>query len=257
MKMPTLFISHGPPVVAVKDCPAHEFLVRLGRNLPTPEAIVCISAHWESTVPLVTGGSEPGIQYDFGGLRALRQLTYDLPGLPDLTEKILLMLNDPALCAQSMTRAFDHGVWIPLMMMYPQKAVPTVQISIQTEADPAHHYRLGEALAPLRESGVLIMASGGAVHNLDEVHEHAADADPPEYVRQFDGWLENRIVGGHASDLLDYQVQAPNPRRSHPYPAEHFLPLFVALGAAGGVPGRRLHDSFLMGTLSMAAYAWE
>ena len=91
------------------------------------------------------------------------------------------------------------------------------------------------------------MASGGAVHNLDEVHHHTFDAKPPAYAHQFDRWLEEQIVGNHISDLLDYQRQAPQPLRCHPYPAEHFLPLFDALGAATGEIGRRLHDSFFLG----------
>ena len=112
-------------------------------------------------------------------------------------------------------------------------------------------------MAPLRDAGVLIMASGGAGHNLDEAAAHGLDDPPPSYVLQFDEWLEAQIIGGNSSALLDYQRQAPNPMRCHPYPAEHFLPLFVSLGAAAGGRGRKLHGSFLLGTLSMAAYAWE
>ena len=255
-KLPVLFVSHGPPLVAVAPYPANSFLKQLGRNLPEPRAIVSISAHWESVEPFLTNAADPGIIYDFGGPQSLKNSTYDLSGAPHLAEEILQLLHSEGFSAHGFARGFDHGTWIPLMLMYPGADIPTVQLSIQTEEDPSHHYRLGKALAPLRESGVLIMASGGAVHNLDEVHHYTADAEPPQYVHQFDRWLEKQILGNNTARLLDYQQQAPQPLRCHPYPSEHFLPLFVALGAATGEKGRRLHDSFLFGTLSMAAYAW-
>ena len=253
---PVLFVSHGPPFVALAECPVHSFLKRLGRDLSRPKAIVSISAHWESIEPLITNAADPELIYDFGGPQSLKNSAYNLSGAPHLAEEILQLLHTEGLGARGFARGFDHGTWIPLMLMYPRADIPTVQLSIQTEEDPSYHYRLGKALAPLRESGVLIMASGGAVHNLDEVHQYAIDAEPPAYVHQFDRWLEEQIVGGHTTDLLDYRQQAPQSLRCHPYPAEHFLPLFVALGAATGEKGRRLHDSFLLGTLSMAAYAW-
>lgn len=255
--MPTLFVSHGPPFVAVKSCPAHHFLKALGKGLPRPRAIVSISAHWESVAPLLTGGDTPETLYDFGGPPALRNIPYGLKGDPGLVNEIVDLLEPQGFSAQPQNRGFDHGTWIPLMLMYPQGAIPVVQISIQTEESPEHHYRLGRALAPLRKAGVLLMASGGAVHNLDEARDHGVDDPPPDYVRQFDQWLKARIIEGNSAALLDYQRQAPHPLQCHPYPAEHFLPLFVSLGAAYGGRGRKLHGSFLMGTLSMAAYVWE
>jgi len=256
-KMPVLFISHGPPFVAVRNCPPHHFFKGLGKGLPRPRAILSISAHWESVAPLLTGGDTPEILYDFGGPPALRSLQYGIKGDPDLVNEIIDRLEFHGISVQSQIRGFDHGTWIPLMLMYPQGEIPVVQISIQTEEDPYHHYRLGRALAPFREAGVLLMASGGAVHNLDEAQAHDVDDPPPEYVRQFDEWLEAQIIGENTAALLDYQRQAPHPLRCHPYPAEHFLPLFVSLGASEGGRGRKLHGSFLMGTLSMAAYVWE
>jgi 4,5-DOPA dioxygenase extradiol len=255
--IPALFLSHGPPAIAVKDCPARRFLMQLGRMLPRPVAIIAISAHWESVAPLVTGEADPGIVHDFGGPPALRGLAYGLKGAPELAKEAIALLERQGLSAQEQARPFDHGTWIPLMLIYPEADIPALQLSIQTEENPEHHYQVGRALAPLRESGVLIMASGGAVHNLDEAWEHAFDDAPPAYVRHFDRWLEETIVNGRRNPLLDYSRQAPDPQRCHPYPAEHLLPLFVALGAADGGQGRRLHGSFLMGTLSMAAYLWD
>ena len=256
-ELPVIFLSHGPPLVGVTPCPAHYFLKRLGFKIPKPRAILCVSAHWESVDPLITLGDRPEILYDFGGPRALRQFSYPLAGAPWLTGEIIKILGKQGLNAQGMVRGFDHGTWIPLSLMYPQADIPVVQLSIQTEADATHHFQLGKALSPLRELGVLILASGGAVHNIDEAGEHTLDADPPDYAYQFDRWLEKQIITDHTTTLLDFRRQAPQFQRCHPYPHEHLLPLFVALGAAKEACARKLHDSFLFGTLSMAAYAWE
>jgi 4,5-DOPA dioxygenase extradiol len=253
---PVIFLSHGPPLVGVTPCPAHHFMKRLGGRMPRPRAVVAISAHWESVYPLVTLGDHPEIIYDFGGPGVLRQLSYQLSGAPWLADMIIYNLSRQGFKAHGMARGFDHGTWIPLLLMYPEGKIPVVQLSIQTEADAMHHYQLGKALSPLRKSGIMVLSSGGAVHNLDEIAQFAIDAEPPEYVRQFDRWLEAQILSGNRSALLDYQRQAPNPEKCHPYPHEHLLPLFVALGATGVDQARRLHDSFLFGTLSMAAYAW-
>lgn len=256
-KQPCLFISHGPPFIALKACPAHHFLRHLGGELPRPQAILAISAHWESVTPLLTCGPAPGILYDFGGPAALRSVTYDLPGSPALTEKVIRMLHDQGISARSVERGFDHGTWIPLRLSYPKADIPVVQLSIQTETDAAYHYRIGNVVAPLREAGVMILASGGAVHNLEEASDYPIDAAPPEYVRRFDIWLQTNAICGNSDVLLNYKEHAPCPERCHPYPAEHFLPFFVALGAARGSKARLLHNSYLLGTLSMAAYIWD
>jgi 4,5-DOPA dioxygenase extradiol len=256
-ELPVIFLSHGPPLMWVTPCPARRFMKRLGGKFPKPRAILCVSAHWESTDPIVTLGDRPDILLDFGGSIALQQLSCELAGAPWLADSIIDVLSNQGFQVQGMHRGFDHGTWIPLSLMYPQADIPVVQLSIQTEADATHHFHLGKALSPLRKSGVLILASGGAVHNIDEAGEYAIDADPPEYASQFDRWLEKQIVTDQTAMLLDFRQQAPQPQRCHPYPHEHLLPLFAALGAANGAYARRLHDSFLFGTLSMAAYAWE
>jgi 4,5-DOPA dioxygenase extradiol len=154
-------------------------------------------------------------------------------------------------------RGLDHGVWVPLSLIYPRAQLPIIQLSLQTESQAAHHVAVGAALAPLRREGLLIVGSGGAVHNLDEMAPGADQVPPKPFVLAFDAWLEAAITAGDLDALMDYQRQAPLPERSHPYPAEHFLPLLVAASAAEGAPGRLLHRSFLYETLSMAAYCWD
>jgi 4,5-DOPA dioxygenase extradiol len=154
-------------------------------------------------------------------------------------------------------RGLDHGVWVPLSLIYPQADLPVMQLSLQTDAPVAHHMAVGAALAPLRGEGLLIIGSGGAVHNLDELGAGADEAPPKPFVLAFDAWLEAAVTAGDLNALMDYRRQAPSAERSHPHPAEHFLPLLVAAGAAEGGAGRLLHRSFLYETLSMAAYRWE
>lgn len=255
--MPTLFISHGPPSIALMENPAAAFLRAMGAQLPRPEAIVCMSAHWEAWHPLVTTGAAHETIYDFGGPPALFDLSYPAPGAPETAAAVLDLLAENGFDGSAdPDRGLDHGAWIPLMMAYPDADIPVVQVSVQTEEDAAWHYRFGKALSPLREQGVLVMGSGGAVHNLSEIGGHAVDSDPPDYVARFDDWLEAAATKGDVESLLAYRKQAPDPDRCHPYPAEHFLPFFAALGAGRGAAARRLHRGFMYGTLSMAAYLW-
>ena len=256
---PTIFISHGPPSIAVRECAAAEFLRELGKQLPRPAAVICVSAHWEAAWPLVSGTATPTTIHDFGGPPALFRLCFPCPGAPELAERIEGMLTAAGVkAAVDPDRGLDHGAWVPLSLMYPAADIPVVQLSVQTALDPAHHFELGRILSPLRREGVLIMGSGGATHNLPEVSEYTVDAPPVDYAERFDDWLRKAILEGRTDAILDYKTLGPDAEKNHPYPAEHFLPLFVPFGAAGkAVPGRDLHRGFMYGVLSMAAYIWE
>jgi 4,5-DOPA dioxygenase extradiol len=139
--------------------------------------------------------------------------------------------------------------------MYPEADIPVIQLSIQTNRDARHHHRIGQALAPLRREGVLIIGSGGATHNLREFGRYAIDAPPVAYARAFDDWLTAGIEAGAVEDLLEYRHRAPEALRNHPS-EDHFLPLFAPLGAAQGTKGARIHHGINYGILSMAAFAW-
>ncbi len=259
-KTPTLFISHGMPIMAIKPSPTHEFLKSLGRDLARPTAILCVSAHWEAVRPLLSSSAEPATIHDFYGFpRPLHEMQYPAPGDPDLAKKAADLLKQAGFEAGTdADRGLDHGAWVPLSLMYPEADIPVVQLSVQSDLDAARHFKLGETLQPLREAGVLIMGSGGATHNLEEMSNHAANAEPPEYAAAFDAWLEESVARGRTDTLIRFLEAGPSARKNHPFPAEHFLPLFVPLGAAGqGAPGRLLHRSFAYGVLSLAAYLWE
>ena len=256
--LPSLFVSHGAPTLALTPAPAHEFLKGLGSGLGRPTAILCISAHWETERPTVSAGREPETIHDFYGFPPpLYRLRYPAPGAPRLAERVVELLGRAGIPSlQDPARGFDHGAWVPLLLMYPEADIPVAQLSLQLPRGPSHHLALGRALAPLRHEGVLVLGSGGATHNLAEFRGQPLDAPPPPHVRAFDAWLAGAAEAGDETALLDYPQQAPDARRVHPR-EEHFLPFFVAFGAAGtGAKGRRLHTSFTHGVLSMAAFAF-
>lgn len=219
-----------------------------------PEAILCVSAHWETERPAVSGAVRPETIHDFFGFPdALYRLRYPAPGAPQLAKRAGQLLGDAGIgCDVDSSRGLDHGAWNPLLLSYPDADIPVTQLSIQAHLDPAHHVRLGRALRPLRGENVLILASGGAVHNL---RQFQVDRDTPAaWAVAFEAWLAERIEAGDEAALAGYREAQPQARLAHPRD-EHLLPLFVAMGAGGG-PGRALHRSFAHGSLSMAAFAW-
>ena len=259
-QMPVVFISHGSPTLAFDDVPARDFLVKLGAQLPRPKAILCISAHWEAELPSVTGSEAPSTIHDFYGFpQALYDLRYEAPGDPDLAARVVKLLEDGGFNAMiNSKRGLDHGVWSPLILTYPQSGIPVVQLSLMHHRSPADHIALGRLLAPLRDEGILILGSGGAVHNLRALDWHNRSGIT-DWAGAFDQWLTDRIVAGDLAALGDYRAKAPNAAVAHPS-EEHIMPLFVALGAAAGqgpyTPGRQIHRSFTFGSLSMSSYAW-
>lgn len=258
--LPSIFIGHGAPTLAIESSPARNFLRQLGATLPTPKAICCVSAHWETPHPMVNATPQPGTIYDFSGFPAtLYHMQYPAPGAPFYAGRVATLLNDAGLACQiDHRRGLDHGTWIPLYIMYPAANIPIFQLTVLAGGSTTDHLALGRLLEPLREEGVLIIGSGNATHNLREFGANALNptAPAPEWVVAFDDWLRDTLQGGREEELLAYRERAPFAARNHPT-EEHFLPLFVALGAGGeGAPVRQLHASFSYGILSMASYAF-
>jgi 4,5-DOPA dioxygenase extradiol len=252
---PAIFVSHGSPMLVFESIPARDFLTRLGRDLGRPRAILCISAHWETAVPEVSGVDKPETIHDFFGFpEELYKLQYPAPGAPALAERAIALLAAAGIEGLiDPTRGLDHGAWNPLMLMFPQADVPVTQLSVQPRRGPEAHLALGRALAPLRAEGILVMGSGGAVHNLAQFRVDRRV--PAPWAVSFDAWLADRIAAGDTDALLNYRTRA-DAAQAQPSD-EHFLPLFVAMGAGGkGARGRVLHRSFAHGSLSMSAYAW-
>ena len=256
--LPSLFLSHGAPTLALSHGPAAAFL----KTLPTllaerPQAILVVSAHWETRAPQLTSTAHNTTIHDFGGFGpVLHAMRYDAPGAPQVAERAKALLDAAGLpAALDPQRGLDHGAWVPLILAWPQADIPVLQLSVQTAMGPEHHLRLGRALAPLREEGVLIIGSGSWTHDLSSFRGQPEESPEPEWVLDFADWADAAIMDGRTDDLLAYRDLAPNARRNHPT-EEHFLPLMAALGAAEGGPARRLHRSTTYGVLHMDAYAF-
>jgi len=257
--LPTLFISHGSPMLALQDSPARQFLQKLGQSLPRPKAILVASAHWESQGgPAVSLSPRPDTIHDFGGFPApLYELTYPAPGNPALAAEVADKLERAGYAVKrSPDRGLDHGAWVPLSLLYPEAAIPVVQVSILRGATPADHKKLGRTLGTLRDEGILIIGSGSLTHNLYEFRGQGIDAPVPSWVSDFGSWMKQMLHDNESGALLDYRRQAPHAERNHPT-EEHLLPLFVAMGASGDkAKAKRLHGSYEYSVLAMDIYAF-
>jgi 4,5-DOPA dioxygenase extradiol len=224
-RMPVLYLSHGAPPLA-DDARWTDELARWSADLPKPEAILMVSAHWEEA-PLSIGATRRvPLVYDFWGFpERYYKVRYDAPGAPDLAADVRKIIPG---VHQDEARGLDHGAYVPLVEMYPDADVPVLQMSMPT-LDPEKLFEVGRSLAPLRDQGVLIVGSGFTTHNLRELRPQP-DAAPPEWSAEFDEWAERAVTGGDIDALLDFRDKAPAARIAHPR-TEHFAPLFVALGA--------------------------
>jgi 4,5-DOPA dioxygenase extradiol len=251
--LPSLFISHGSPMLALQPGASGPALKRLAAELPRPKAIVVVSAHWESQELLVGGSPAPETWHDFGGFpRELFAVQYPAPGAPALAGQIVELLKADGLNARiDSKRPFDHGTWVPLSLMYPDADIPVVQVSLPSRMGPALQTRVGQALASLREQDVLLIGSGSITHNLGELDWHAGTDSIEPWARDFRDWVVDKLATNDEAVLHDYRRQAPHAVRSHPSD-EHLLPLYFARGAGGEFSVA--HQGFTMGALGMDIY---
>ena len=257
MSLPSLYISHGSPRLIVEDSAARDFLQGFAGSLPKPRAIVIATAHFGTSRPAVVGDAKPGMIYDFGGMPQLRQLVYPAPGDPAVAIKIAGLLEAAGFAPAVVTGyGYDHGTWVPLMLLYPEADVPVVQMSVQPHMGPAHHVAVGKAIASLRDEDMLVIGSGSLTHNLDEFYSSDLPPDAPalQWVEEFTGWVHDKIEAGAVDDLVNYRKLAPHAEDNHPTD-EHLMPLFMAIGAGQG-KGRRIHSSTRSGVISMDTYAF-
>ncbi|WP_053269651.1 DODA-type extradiol aromatic ring-opening family dioxygenase [Pseudomonas chlororaphis] len=251
--LPSLFISHGSPMLALEPGASGPALTRLAAELPRPKAIVVVSAHWESQDLRVSSNPQPQTWHDFGGFpAALFAVQYPAPGQPELAEQVAQLLRADGLTAQlDDQRPFDHGVWVPLSLMYPQADIPVVQVSLPSQMGPALQTQVGHALSSLRQQGVLLIGSGSITHNLRELDWHAGPESVEPWAKAFRDWMIEKLAANDEAALHDYRRQAPNAVRSHPSD-EHLLPLYFARGAGGDFS--IAHQGFTMGALGMDIY---
>jgi 4,5-DOPA dioxygenase extradiol len=261
--MPALFISHGAPNIVLSDLPAKRFLETLASSLPSPEAIILVSAHFEHEGVAVVSDPAPGMIYDFGGFEAeLYEMVYPALGSPTVATRALQLLGAAGLTpTQVAKRGYDHGTWNPLILAYPKADIPVVQISIDPSRDARYHYKVGQALAPLAHAGVMIVGSGHITHNLrgffHRGQDPVFDAKLDQASAAFVAWIGNRVAEGDIEALLDWETSAPFAKENHPQ-TDHFLPFFVALGAGGEkARGERIHHSVEQGFFAYDHYAFR
>jgi 4,5-DOPA dioxygenase extradiol len=255
--LPSVFISHGSPMHALEPGAAGEAWKALGRRLPRPRAILVASAHWETSLPMLTGNPKPETIHDFYNFpEPLYRLRYPAPGAPAIAQRAQALLKEAGFpAAIDGCRGLDHGAWAPLLYAYPDAQVPVIQISVQPALGPRHHLSVGKALRPLSQDGVLIVGSGHMTHNLRDWARGGGKPEP--YAREFADWVNARLLAHDFDALIDYRSRAPSGVRAHPTD-EHFLPLFLALGAAReDARPQRIYDAIDAGVLAMDAYVFD
>lgn len=254
--LPSVFLSHGSPMHALEAGVAGQAWAALGKRLPRPRALLVASAHWESTLPMLTGSAKPQTIHDFYGFpEALYRLRYPAPGAPELARRAQALLGAAGFTAAiDGCRGLDHGAWAPLLHVYPQADIPVVQLSVQPALGTRHHLSLGRVLRPLLAEGILVLGSGHMTHNLRDWQRGALHSPAAPYVLEFRDWIQARLGQGDSEALADYRTAAPHAARAHPT-EEHFLPFFIALGASPGrAAPQRIVDAVEGGALAMDAY---
>jgi len=258
IRMPVVFVSHGAPDALLKAPDTVACWRELGQMVSEPTAILVVSAHWEARHPTVSLSGAPETIHDFGGFSpVLHRMQYHAPGAPELAERVVSLLTSAGLAADlHPSRGLDHGAWVPLTAMFPQANVPVTQLSLVRNASATDNFALGQALAPLREEGVLIVTSGAITHNFGWLNWHAdGNQAPLPQAEIFTDWVAEQLAAQDIPALLEYR-SAPYGADSHPT-EEHFLPLLVAVGAANGDMPMRYRPHFAYGGLAMDAYVWR
>lgn len=253
--LPGLFISHGSPMLALNPEQVGPALHRLSLNLPTPKAIVVMSAHWESQALEVNTGVRPETWHDFRGFPpALYEIRYPAPGQPELAEDILKRLSEAGFDAHAnASRPRDHGVWMPLLHMFPDADIPVVEISLPMHLSAQDIYKIGQVLSGLREEQILLIGSGSITHNLAELSWHGDTQDVPVWASTFRNYVAQKLSHQDYEAVLDWK-SIPYVQRNHPT-LEHFAPLFFAMGS--GTRFSIVHSSFTMGALGMDIYRFD
>ena len=264
--LPSLFVSHGSPMIALEPGAAGAFMQRLGSrwlgHFGRPAAILTISAHTSARLPALLAGRRHQAVYDFGNFDPrLNEMRYDAPGAPALAERVAGLLEAADIAVRQIDESgLDHGAWTALRYLFPSADIPILPLAFVASDPPQSQFELGEALAPLRSENVLILGSGSMTHNLQRVFTGGLRANPnqPEIAQSqvFRKWFVDHSSARDWPALFDYRQRAPHAVDMHPSD-EHLLPWYVAAGAGGRQSAPvRLHDSVTYGALGMDVYGF-
>ncbi|ODS63290.1 MAG: 4,5-DOPA dioxygenase extradiol [Arenimonas sp. SCN 70-307] len=246
--MPVLFLGHGSPMNAIEDNAWRRAWQALGRRLPRPKAILCISAHWETQGVYVGSAEKPDTIHDFRGFpKALFDVRYPAPGSPELAHRVAELVTSPRVHLDS-HRGLDHGVWSVLQPMFPEADIPVVPLSLSSLQPGAWHYDLARQLDPLRDEGVLVVGSGNIVHNLR--YWRLGQTEPLDWAQRFDEDIAERIAEGHHEGMMGYETLGPDALLAIPTP-EHYLPLLYALGLQRDEDSVEFINADVVGPISM------
>lgn len=251
-RMPALFLGHGSPMNAITDTPEHRAWVALGKVLPRPTAILCVSAHWETQgAAHLTVGDHPRTIHDFGGFPPqLHAVQYPAPGAPDLVERVAALLGESAIRRDD-SWGFDHGSWGVLHPMLPAADIPMIQLSLNRSLSPDQHLAAAAALAPLRDEGILLVASGNVVHNLPEYFKTMGKR--PDWAVEFQDRISNAVFANDHSALTTFAADDRAAALAI-NSAEHYLPLLYTVGARMPGDDVGLFNDNIDGAMSMTSY---
>lgn len=255
--MPSYFFAHGAPSIVLEDNDYTKLLRQFKDHVPRPKAIVLFSAHWEESVQTVSAADTYETIYDFGGFQdELYQMTYPAKSEPKLVEQIQSLFTKHGIeNVRNEKRGLDHGAWAVLKMLYPDADIPVIALSVNRYLTNEQQYQIGKALGELREQDILIIGSGGTVHNLRRLNWESQGID--EWAEQFDNWIQHKLESWDTEALFQYRELAPHTEDAVPT-SEHFIPLLLAMGTGdANRKAKLLHRSYQYSNLSLSCWQFN
>lgn len=252
-KMPALFLGHGSPMNAIVENESTKALAKIGQSLPSPKAILMVSAHWETKGSFVTGMESPKTIHDFYGFpKELYEVEYAASGAPELAEKISSEISE--IENEVSEWGLDHGTWSVLTHVFPKADIPVIQLSLDMTKPASYHFEMGKKLAHLREEGIMIMGSGNVVHNLKTI-AWGDEAKPHDWAITFNNWVRDKLLAGDFDSLVNKALDSKEGKLSIPT-LEHYLPMLYVLGAKFGEDRLEIeYDEIQNSSISMLSFS--
>jgi 4,5-DOPA dioxygenase extradiol len=255
--IPSYFFAHGAPSIVLEQNKYTDFMKNFAVSIPKPKAIVLLSAHWEQSIQTISAVDTYSTIYDFSGFQdELYQMTYPAEGERSLSEQIHTLFAKHGIESKlDEERGLDHGAWAVLKLIYPDADIPVVALSVNRNLTNEQQYQIGEVLSELREQDILIIGSGGTVHNLRRLNWQAEDND--KWAESFDSWLKSKLEAWDVNALFSYREIAPYAQEAVPT-NEHFIPLLLAMGTGDkNRQAKLLHQSYQFGNLSLSCWQFN